>query len=418
MIGVTDPAYRRVIAQCGAPDVAWTEFVSAAGLARESRRVALLPMLQRSEGDRYCVAQLFGSDPSEFETAAGVVSELGCFDGIDINMGCPERNVTTSQGAGSALIRDMALAQRIVHATRRGAQGLPVSVKTRIGYDSIVVREWMNALMDVEPAAITLHLRTRNEMSAVPAHWRAEVVGVAVDVWSARKHVTGTRLLFNGDVDSLTTGAALTRFWGADGVMLGRALFGTPWMFADDSRAAAATVFEQRDSPESVAPGGNPPLPPLMRSFEQVLDIAHRHIDSHERQMNESRAADCRTYETWLTMRKHLRAYFNPFPNSKPMRYVCSKSDVFVIAFQFFFSINHSLIRSGWHCKKARARHTRVNSLLRCATPPPRRILCGRHPYAWRVHPVCFEFFAERRPSCAHTLSPRRTPAVAIFAPP
>jgi tRNA-dihydrouridine synthase len=332
MIGVTDPAFRRVIARCGAPDVAWTEFVSAAGLARASRRVALLPMLQRSEGDRFCVAQLFGNDPAEFETAAGVVRELGCFDGIDINMGCPERNITTTQGAGSALIRDMALAQRIVHATRRGAQLLPVSVKTRIGYDRIVVREWMNALMDVEPAAITLHLRTRNEMSAVPAHWHADVVGVAVGVWSTRKHAAGTRLLFNGDVDSLSTGAALTRFWGADGVMLGRALFGTPWMFADDSRAAAAAVFD-RAPPDSVAAGGNPPMPPLMRSFEQVLAVAHLHIDSHERQIRESLAADLRTYETWLTMRKHLRAYFSPFPNSKPMRY---GPKLFVIAYLVF----------------------------------------------------------------------------------
>jgi tRNA-dihydrouridine synthase len=321
MIGVTDPAYRRVIARCGAPDVAWTEFVSAAGLARESRRTALLPMLQRSEGDRHCVAQLFGSDPSEFETAAGVVRDLGCFDGVDINMGCPERNVTNIQCAGSALIRDMALAQRIVLATKRGAGDLPVSVKTRIGYDRIVVHDWMNALLDVEPAALTLHLRTRNEMSAVPAHWTADVVGVAVDVWSKRQTAIGTRLLFNGDVDSLATGAALTRFWRADGVMLGRALFGTPWMFADDSRAAAADVFA-RDAAvtESIVAGANPPTPPLLRSFREVLAVARMHIDEHQRQIQESVDAELRTYETWLSMRKHLRAYFTPFLAAKPMR--------------------------------------------------------------------------------------------------
>lgn len=326
MIGVTDPAYRRVIAHCGAPDVAWTEFVSAAGLARDSRRTALLPMLQRAPGEVRCVAQIFGSDPADFEAAASVILQLGCFDGVDVNMGCPERHVTNSQGAGSALIRDMRLAQRIVEATRRGVDNrLPVSVKTRIGYDAIVVHDWLNALFDVAPAAVTLHLRTRNEMSAVPAHWSDDVAGVAVAEWQRRCAALAPelrpRLLFNGDVDSLARGAALTQFWGIDGVMLGRALFGTPWLFDTANRAAAAHVAAAREA------GENPPRAPLTREFDDVVRVALRHIDEHDRQMRESAAANCRTYETWLTMRKHLRAYFVPFPAFKELRLALQESN-------------------------------------------------------------------------------------------
>jgi tRNA-dihydrouridine synthase len=326
MIGVTDPAYRRVIAECGSADVMWSEFVSAAGLARAERRPALLPMLQRCAGERRCVAQLFGNDEAEFETAAGVVRALGCFDGVDINMGCPERHVTTSQGAGSALIRDMQLAQRIVLATKRGVNNeLPVSVKTRVGFDRIVVRDWLNALLDVEPAAVTLHLRTRNEMSAVPAHWTDAVAGAAVAEWRRRADAmpleTRTRLLFNGDVDSLRTGAALAKFWNVDGVMLGRALFGTPWLFDAANRAAAL------DAAAAPLAGDNPPRPPLTRAFDDVVRVALRHIDEHARQMREAAAADCRTYETWLTMRKHLRAYFVPFPAFKATRLALQESN-------------------------------------------------------------------------------------------
>jgi tRNA-dihydrouridine synthase len=152
MIGVTDPAYRSVISKFGAPDVSWTEFVSAAGLCRENRRSHLLPMLGRVSGEKYCVAQLFGRDPMEFKAAAQLCKGLG-FDGI-------------AQGSGAALINDFALAQRIIRAAKEGADPLPVSVKSRVGYNKIIVGEWMSALCDVEPAAITMHLRTRSEMSS------------------------------------------------------------------------------------------------------------------------------------------------------------------------------------------------------------------------------------------------------------
>lgn len=180
--------------------------------------------LEYAESERPVIAQFFGSNPDQFYRCAALAAKLG-FDGIDINMGCPDRSVLR-QKAGAALIRDPDLAVEIVEATRDGAGGLPVSVKTRIGHDSDIVEEWIGRLLSVRPAAIAIHARTVKERSEVPAHWDA--VARACKLACG----TGVPIVGNGDVRSVDHARELTARVGADGVMIGRSVFGNPWLFS------------------------------------------------------------------------------------------------------------------------------------------------------------------------------------------
>ncbi len=231
MADVTDAAFRRVIAQYGKPDVMWTEFVSADGLMSPGRDV-LLTDLVFGEEERPIVAQLFSAHPQKMEEAAALVAHLG-FDGIDINMGCPAGAII-DQGAGAALIKHPALAIELIKAAQRGAvrgapQGreVPVSVKTRIGTSKNELATWLPALLSAQPALVTIHARTTKELSLVPARW--EHVGEAVRI---RDAVGSPTLIFgNGDVKTIVEGRQRAGEVGADGVMIGRGIFGNPWLF-------------------------------------------------------------------------------------------------------------------------------------------------------------------------------------------
>lgn len=225
MADVTDAAFRRIIAKYGKPDVIWTEFVSADGLCSPGREI-LLNDLMFTEAERPIVAQLFSSRPEKMERAAKLVRDLG-FDGVDINMGCPDRSVE-KQGAGAALIRDPSLAQQVILAAKEGGGGLPVSVKTRVGYNRVGIETWIPKLLDTKLAALTIHARTRKEMSLVPARWEhvREVVRLRDTL------APDTLVIGNGDVENLADAHAKALEYGADGVMLGRAIFGNPWLFA------------------------------------------------------------------------------------------------------------------------------------------------------------------------------------------
>lgn len=170
MANVTDAAFRRLIATYGKPDVFYTEFVSADGLCSPGR-AAVLRDLVFSEAERPIVAQIFGANPDRIFRAAEIVRGLG-FDGLDLNMGCPDRNVE-KQGAGAALMKNPKLARDIIRAAKAGAGPLSVSIKTRTGYQQHEVATWLPELLAEEPAAIVIHARTRQEMSDVPAHWEA-----------------------------------------------------------------------------------------------------------------------------------------------------------------------------------------------------------------------------------------------------
>jgi tRNA-dihydrouridine synthase len=250
MADVTDPAYRRLIAECGAPDVTWTEFVSADGLfhTREKKGMKdeenpLVRDFQYGEGERPIVAQIFSSTPAMIEYASALAAELG-FDGVDINMGCPDKSIE-KQGAGAAMIKTPELVGEIVEAARRGAArvkpgGIPVSVKTRIGYNQEIMDEWLTAVLATRPDALTVHLRTRKEMSKVDAHWELMARAVAL----RDTHSPETIILGNGDVKDLADARMKAEQSGADGIMLGRAIFGNPWLFTD--RVPADIVPHER----------------------------------------------------------------------------------------------------------------------------------------------------------------------------
>jgi len=234
MANVTDAAFRRIICKYGKPDVFWTEFVSVEGLLSRGKE-KLLPDLWFTENEHPIVAQIFGGKPEQFYEVAKLLVELG-FDGIDINMGCPDKGVEKS-GGGAALIKNPELAVKIILETKRGVADagstIPVSVKTRLGYNKDELETWIPKLLEAEPAAITLHARTRKEMSFVPARW--DQIKRMVEIVAERIPEKNKRpiLLGNGDVAYLVAARERIKETGCDGVMLGRAIFGNPWLFAE-----------------------------------------------------------------------------------------------------------------------------------------------------------------------------------------
>lgn len=236
MADVTDAAFRRIVAKYSKMrDVGrlsfamFTEFVSADGLARapEEGRRKLMADLMYTEAERPIVAQFFTGTPEHMEKAAALARELK-FDGVDINMGCPDKSIE-KQGAGAAHIKNPERAKEIIAAAKQGAKDLPVSVKTRIGYNKDELETWLPTLLSAGLVAITLHARTRKEMSAVPAHW--DRVARAVQIRNECQGEPLTLIIGNGDVLTIADARAKVAETGADGVMLGKAIFGNPWLF-------------------------------------------------------------------------------------------------------------------------------------------------------------------------------------------
>lgn len=225
MANVTDTAFRSMFVKYGKPDVMWTEFVSADGLYSPGKKM-LLRDLEYSENERPIVAQLFTGHPDKMFEAAKLIEELG-FDGIDINMGCPDRAVE-KQGSGAGHIKDPENAKKVLESARAGAPNIPISIKTRIGYNKVEIDTWIRFLLEQKLPALTVHLRTRKEMSDVPAHW--ELMNKIVEL---RKEISPETLIIgNGDVLSIEHGKKLIEETGCDGVMVGRGIFGNPWFFS------------------------------------------------------------------------------------------------------------------------------------------------------------------------------------------
>lgn len=237
MADVTDWAFRQIIVECGKPDVLYTEFVSVDGLCSDKGRPRLLPRLKFSENERPIVAQFFGNDPKDFYECAKLALELG-FDGIDINMGCPDRKVL-KQGSGASLILNPELASLIVKETKRGAGKIPVSIKTRIGYGTIDTEAWIGHLIEIEPAAILIHGRTAKEMSKVPAHW--DEIGKAAKLCNA----AGIPVIGNGDITSYVEAIEMAGRYRLDGIMIGRGIFSDPWIFQKDADPKSKGVGER-----------------------------------------------------------------------------------------------------------------------------------------------------------------------------
>ena len=279
MADVTDSAFRQVVLSCGKPDVFYTEFVSADGLCSEKGRPKLMPHLVFKKNERPIVAQFFGANPENFYKCAQLAVELG-FDGIDINMGCPSGKIV-KHDSGAGLIRTPELAKEIIRETKRGAGNLPVSVKTRIGYNKIVTEEWVLHLIEAKPAAIIIHGRTSKEMSKVPNHW--DEIGKAAAL--CRK--AGIPVIGNGDIASYSEGLEKSKQFGLDGVMVGRAIFSNPWFF-------------------------NPSIDPAIKTLAEKIELLKKHIRLFTKLWGTNKNFD--------TMKKFFKIYISGWEGAKELR--------------------------------------------------------------------------------------------------
>lgn len=285
MANVTDFAFRSMIAKYGKPDVMWNEFVSANGLCSAGKE-RLLHDLKFSSKERPIVAQLFTGDPVAMMKAAQICAELG-FDGIDLNMGCPDRAIE-KQGSGAGHIKDPKRAIEVLNAARAGAQrkgkSIPVSVKTRIGYNKLEM-DWLRTVLTQKPPALTVHLRTRKEMSDVPAHWE-----LMPDIVKLRNEVSPETLVIgNGDVQNIAEAADKCARYGCDGVMIGRGIFGTPWLF-------------DRKSKKEKTP-------------EERLKIMLEHTKLFEKTY-----CGTKKLKNFAVMKKHFKAYVSGWDGAKELR--------------------------------------------------------------------------------------------------
>ncbi|MDO8496655.1 MAG: tRNA-dihydrouridine synthase [bacterium] len=222
MANVTDWAFRQVIIETGRPDVFFTEFISADGICAVGKE-KFRGELYFEDNERPIVVQFFSANPDHMYRCAQLAQELG-FDGIDINMGCPDKSVE-KQGAGAALMKDPELAQKIIEETIRGSGGLPVSVKTRLGFNTMDYN-WIKHLLDTDIVALSIHARTRKEMSKVPAHWD-ELGKISEIAKNSGKLIVG-----NGDVANMEDVREKAKMYNLDGTMVGRGIFDNPWFFS------------------------------------------------------------------------------------------------------------------------------------------------------------------------------------------
>lgn len=333
MDGVTDPAFRFIVASHGKPDVQFTEFINVDEVCHGGD--AAWSQLHYDEIERPIVAQIYGADPDKFYQVAQVVCELG-FDGVDVNMGCPSKNVS-ARGCGAALIRNPPLAREIIRAVHAGVNDwaagrrldaiglrprvvhkveafvskragagamirrpIPVSVKTRLGYDSVVIEDWVSVLAEERLEAISIHGRTLAQMYRGQADWDA--IGRAAKV----VRETATLVLGNGDVESMADLARKVRDTHVHGVLIGRGALGNPWVFRSKAWAKAQAHGEDGDG-DAGEDGGTVPFIPLPERFRVALE--------HARYF-ESLGGSSR----FSSMRKHLGWYCTGFFKAAEIR--------------------------------------------------------------------------------------------------
>lgn len=229
MDDVTDAVFRDVITSCAAPDMLFTEFVNVDGLQSPGRPRLMKKLVTTKGQEKRTIAQIWGKDPENYRKTAEELVEMG-FAGIDINMGCPAKSEVKA-GTCSALINNRPLAINIIKATQEGAAGrVPVSVKTRLGFSEVDFT-WHELLLQQNLAMLTIHGRTRKEMSKVPAHW--DHIG---HVRKLRDEIAPQTLIVgNGDVISRKHGEELAKEYNLDGIMIGRGVFQDPYIFAKQS---------------------------------------------------------------------------------------------------------------------------------------------------------------------------------------
>ena len=302
MSDVTDIAFRYILAKYGKDRenenkiVFWTEFISADGLCNKFAKKKLVHILKFSECERPIVAQVFGANPENMKKSCQYIASLG-FDGIDINMGCPDKSVV-SQGAGAGLIKTPQLARKIIQAAHAGIESagfrIPVSVKTRIGFNKEEIDNWIGELLKEDISALTIHLRTVKELSLVEAHW--DYIKKIKEL--IRKSGKEILLIGNGDVKNLKDAKNKALKYGCDGVMIGRGVFGNPWFFSSCQGASLTSTVSKM---------------PLGK-IEEKLEILIKHTQIFDKELLKPK------HKNFVVMKKHFKAYVNGFEGAKELR--------------------------------------------------------------------------------------------------
>lgn len=229
MEDVTDYVFREIVCRLSKPDVIFTEFTSADGLMFNTNERGYMK-LKYSERQRPIVAQIWGGNPETVLKSAQIIEKMG-FDGIDINMGCPDRAVMKKHG-GAGVIGDYERAAAVIAAMKKGAPSLPVSVKTRLGNEKTEMSEWISFLLKQNLSALTVYARKPEQLSKGPVFW--EELGKIVDM---RNNLSPeTVLTGNGDVKSYSEAIEKHEKYKVDGVMIGRGIFHNPWVFDKNQR--------------------------------------------------------------------------------------------------------------------------------------------------------------------------------------
>ncbi len=279
MDGVTDMVFRQMVTQIGKPDVLFTEFVSCDGLMSIGRKRVEQSLLFKPN-EQPVIAQIWGAKPKNFYEAAKYIKDKG-FSGIDINMGCPHRPVVKG-GACSALIKNHSIAGEIIKATKEGVGKLPVSVKTRTGFETENIEEWISFLLQQNLAALTVHLHTVAELSKTPAHW--ELMPKILEIRD--KYAPETVIIGNGEISSLSEVSEKYQKYGCEGFMIGRGIFANPWLF-DASRENGIPIEER---------------------FETFI----KHINLYEKTWGSKK--------NYANLKKFCKAYINNFPGASRCR--------------------------------------------------------------------------------------------------
>ncbi|MDO4978578.1 MAG: tRNA-dihydrouridine synthase [Candidatus Saccharibacteria bacterium] len=304
MEGVTDVVFRAAIAKAGRPDLFFTEFTNVSSFASEKGRHDALERLSKNDTDSPIIAQIWGKNPDHFAELAGALERLG-FEGLDINMGCPDKHVVKA-GGGSNMIRTPDLAVECIKRAKENTN-LPVSVKTRLGFTYVdEYKEWIPLLLKQNIANLTVHLRTRKEMSKVKAHFELipEIIKMRDEIAPQAK------LTFNGDILAKTRPADDTdeahvyadelfaKYPDIDGVMIGRGVFSNPYCFADK-------IANRED---------------LLELFRYHLDLFDAHqADLAERNANESNEK-LHLHYPYEPLKRMFKVYLHSFPGASDLR--------------------------------------------------------------------------------------------------
>lgn len=279
MDDVTDTVFRQVVASTAPADLMMTEFANADGYCSPGKE-AIMNRLKFSEAEKPLIAQIWGINPDSYLELSRDLVAMG-FDGVDINMGCPVRDMI-KKGACSAMINDHVLAREVIIATQEGVRGkIPVSVKTRIGFESIQTEQWIGFLLQQNLDALTIHGRTKKEMSKVPNHW--DEIGKSVQL---RNELSPTTIIVgNGDVMSREQGESLAIKYGLDGIMIGRGIFQNLFIFDEYYRH---------------------------RSLHEMVELLIWHIELYKKTWNKTKS-----YEP---LKKFYKLYINGFDGASQIR--------------------------------------------------------------------------------------------------